>query len=100
MMLSVLNRCLAFITTSMTVLGEKLYGGPADYSVGLRVVLRALFVWSSRVRATLLTTCERLSRTWTARRKCTRGLRGLAWEVYLSCVSGFPLYGVHRFESP
>jgi hypothetical protein len=43
---------------------------------------------------------ERLSHTGTARRKCTPGVRGLVWEAYLACWSGFPLQGVHRFESP
>jgi hypothetical protein len=28
------------------------------------------------------------------------GLRGLTWKAYVSCVSSFPLQGVHRFESP
>jgi hypothetical protein len=27
------------------------------------------------------------------------GIHGLAQEAYVSCVSGFPLHGVHRFES-
>jgi hypothetical protein len=27
-------------------------------------------------------------------------IRGLAWEAYMSCWSGFPLQGVHRFKSP
>jgi hypothetical protein len=35
----------------------------------------------------------------TARRKRTPGIRGLAWEAYMSCWLGFPLQGVHRFES-
>jgi hypothetical protein len=43
---------------------------------------------------------ERLPRTGTARRKRTLGIRGLAWEAYVSCWLGFPLQGVHRFESP
>jgi hypothetical protein len=43
---------------------------------------------------------ERLSRTGTARRKRTLGVRGLEWEAYVTCWSGFPLQGVHRFESP
>jgi hypothetical protein len=42
---------------------------------------------------------ERLSRTETARRKCTSGVRGLEWEAYVACWSGFPLQSVHRFES-
>jgi hypothetical protein len=43
---------------------------------------------------------ERLSRMETTRRKRTSGMRGLEWEVYVVCWSGFPLQGVHRFESP
>jgi hypothetical protein len=43
---------------------------------------------------------ERLSRMGSARRKCMSGMRGLAWEVYVVCWSGFSLQGVHRFESP
>jgi hypothetical protein len=35
----------------------------------------------------------------TARRKRTPGVRGLVWEAYVSCWSGFPPQGVHRFES-
>jgi hypothetical protein len=42
---------------------------------------------------------ERLSRMGTARRKRTSGMRGLEWEAYIACWSGFPLHGVHRFES-
>jgi hypothetical protein len=95
-----INICLAFNTASIAVLGEKLGGGPADHSVGLGVVSGVLFLESSRVRPTLLIACERLPRMWTARRKRTRGVRGLAWESYVSCISGFPLQGVHQFESP
>jgi hypothetical protein len=84
----------------MAVLGEKLSGGPVDHSVGLRVVSGSLFLESSRVRPTLLMAYERLSRTGTARRKRTPGVRGLEWESYVACWSGFSLHGVHRFESP
>jgi hypothetical protein len=42
---------------------------------------------------------ERLSHIGTARRKCTLGVRGLEWEAYVVYWSGFPLQGVHRFES-
>jgi hypothetical protein len=83
----------------MAVLGEKLDGKPADHSAGLGVMSGVLFLRSSRVRPTLMMTCERLPRTWTTSRKHTYGIRGLAREVYVSCVSGFPLQGVHRFES-
>jgi hypothetical protein len=44
-------------------------------------------------------THERLPRMGTARRKRTPGIRGLVWEAYVSCWLGFPLQGVHRFES-
>jgi hypothetical protein len=43
---------------------------------------------------------EKLSRTGTARRKRTPGMRGLEWEAYVTCWSGFLLQGVHRFEPP
>jgi hypothetical protein len=84
----------------MAMLREKLGGRPVDHSSGLGVVSGALFLESSRVRPMLLVTCERLPRTWTARKKRTPGVRGLAWEVYVSCWSGLPLQGVHRFKSP
>jgi hypothetical protein len=38
----------------------------------------------------LLTTHERLPRTRTAHRKRTPDVRGLTWESYVSCWSGFP----------
>jgi hypothetical protein len=50
--------------------------------------------------STLSMTHERLPHTETARRKHTSGIRELTWEAYVSCWLGFPLYGVHRFESP
>jgi hypothetical protein len=43
---------------------------------------------------------ERLSRTGTAHRKRTSGVRGLEWEASVACCSDFPLQGVHWFESP
>jgi hypothetical protein len=43
---------------------------------------------------------ERLSHTGTARRKRTSDVRGLEWEAFVTCWSGFPLQVVHRFESP
>jgi hypothetical protein len=83
----------------MAMLGEKLGGGPADHSAGLEVMSGALFLRSSRVRLTPLVACERLPRTGNARKKHMMGVHGLAWEAYMSCWSGFPLQGVHRFES-
>jgi hypothetical protein len=43
---------------------------------------------------------ERLSRTGTAHKKHTPGVHGLEWEAYVACWLGFPLQGVHQFESP
>jgi hypothetical protein len=84
----------------MLVLGEKLGGGPTDRSAGvLKILSGAIFLWSSRVRPTLLGQHERLPRTRTARRKRTSDVRGLAWKVYVSCVSSFPVHGVLRFKS-
>jgi hypothetical protein len=48
----------------------------------------------------LLMTHERLPRMGTTRRKRTPVVRGLALEAYVLYWSGFPLQGVHRFESP
>jgi hypothetical protein len=80
----------------MVVLGEKLGGGPTDRSADMiGIVLGALFLGSSRVRPMLLMASERLPHTGTARRKRMSGIRGLAREVYVSCVSGFLLQGVH-----
>jgi hypothetical protein len=83
----------------MAMLGKKLGGGLANHSTGLGVVLGALFLRSSRVRPMLMMACKRLPCTWIARRKRTCGVCGLARKAYVSCVSGFPLQGVHRFES-
>jgi hypothetical protein len=44
--------------------------------------------------------CERLSHTGIAHRKRMSGLCGLGWEAYVACWLGFPLWGVHQFESP
>jgi hypothetical protein len=84
----------------MVVMGEKLGDGSADQSAGvLGIMSGAFFLRSSRVCPTLLMASKRLPRTWTSHKKCACGVRGLAREVYVSCVSGLPLQGVHRFES-
>jgi hypothetical protein len=75
----------------MDVLGEKLGGGPTDHSAGLGGCVGNPFLRSSRVRQTLLMACERLPRMWTTHRNRTRGIHGLAWEAYVSCVSDFPM---------
>jgi hypothetical protein len=85
----------------MVVLEEKLGDGPMDWSTDvLGIVLGAPFLRSSRVHPTLLMATERLPGMYSARRKHTCGICGLTREVYVSCVSGFPLQGAHRFESP
>jgi hypothetical protein len=85
----------------MVVLGEKLGGRPADRLAGvLGIMSGALFLRSSRVRSMLLMASERLPHTGTAHKKRRSGIRGLAREAYMSCVSGFPLQGVYQFESP
>jgi hypothetical protein len=43
---------------------------------------------------------EMLSHTGTTSGKRTPGVRGLEWEAYMVCWSGFLLQGVHQFESP
>jgi hypothetical protein len=65
-----------------------------------RGCVRSPFLGSSRVHPTLMMAFGRLPRTWTAHRKQTQGIHELAWEVYVSCVSGFSVHGVHWFESP
>jgi hypothetical protein len=78
------------------VLGEKLGGGPVDQSVSvLWIVSGALFLVSSRVCPTLLGQREILPHMGTAHRMRRGGVCGLAREAYMSCVSGFPLQGIH-----
>jgi hypothetical protein len=62
----------------MAVLGEKLGGGPADHSARLGVMSGAFFLRSNRIRPTLLVAYKRLPRMWTAHRKRTWSVRGLA----------------------
>jgi hypothetical protein len=75
----------------MVTLGEKLGGGPTDHSVGLGVVSGALYLKSSRVHPMLLMACERLSRTWTARRKAYAGRTWTGVEsVHVVCIGFSP----------
>jgi hypothetical protein len=72
-----------------------------DRSAGvLWIVSGALFLRSSGICPNLSAPHERLPRTGTARKKRMQGVRGLAWEAYVSCWLDFSLQGVHRFESP
>jgi hypothetical protein len=99
-MYPIVNRCLTFVTASMVVLGEKLGGEPVDQSIDmLEIVSGVLFLESSRIRPTLLMATKRLPFAGTVHRKRMSGVRGLTWKTYMSCVSVFPLYGVHQFKS-
>jgi hypothetical protein len=76
----------------MVVLGEKLGGGPADRPAGvLGIVLGAIFLRSSRVHPTLLMASKRLPHMWTAHKKHTCSVRGLAWEACVMCIRFFPV---------
>jgi hypothetical protein len=79
---------------------ERNLGRAVDHLAGLRGGIGCTFSQEQCICPTLLTSHERLPRMGTVRRKRTSGIRGLAWEAYVSCWSGFPLQGVHRFESP
>jgi hypothetical protein len=74
--------------------------GPADHSAGLRGGVGSTFSQEQCFHPTLWTTREGLPCMGTARKKRTLDVRGLAWESYVSCWLGFPLHGVHQFESP
>jgi hypothetical protein len=87
-------------TASLAGSGEKL---GTDPWIGQRRAVNCVRSPSSqeqRACSTLSMTRERLSHMGTAHRKRMPGVCGLAWEVYVACWSGFPLHGVHRFESP
>jgi hypothetical protein len=86
-------------TASLVRLGEKLRRVPWTTQLGWEVESGALFLKSSSIRPMLLMTYERLPRTGIAHRKRTPGVHRLNWEVYVLCWSGFPLQGVHWFES-
>jgi hypothetical protein len=57
----------------------------------------AVYLWMSRLLSGVgacfdfVGASERLSRTGTGRRKRTPGVRGLEWEAYVACWSGFPM---------
>jgi hypothetical protein len=75
--------------------------GPADRSADVLLIMSgALFLRSGGICPNLSLSRKRLPRTGTTRRKRTLGVRGLTWEAYVSCWSGFPLQGIHRFELP
>jgi hypothetical protein len=87
-------------TASLADSGEKL---GTDPRIGQWRAVDCVGSPSSREQwacSTLSMTRERLPRMGTTRRKRTPGVRGQAWEAYVTCWSGFPLHGVHRFKSP
>jgi hypothetical protein len=86
-------------TASMAVLEKKLRRVPQTTQSGWGVESGALFLESGVSVHRYWWLYERLPHTWTAHRKCTWGVRGLARKAYVSCWSGFSLHGVHRFES-
>jgi hypothetical protein len=96
--LSSIDACLKSIAL-LAVLGEKLGRVPWSTQTNWEVELGSLFLRSISIRPTLLITCERLPRMRTVCSKRTLGIRWLEWEAYISCWLGFPLQGVHRFES-
>jgi hypothetical protein len=85
---------------SMAALGEKLDTDPWISQPACCGLCREPF-YSGAVALSIVVDdfTKRLSHTWTARRKRTRGVRGLVRVAYVSCWSSFPLQGVHRFES-
>jgi hypothetical protein len=62
---------------------------------GLWIVSGDLFLRSNRIHPTLLGKHKRLPCTRNIHKKRMCGIHGLAQETYVSCVSDFPLYGVH-----
>jgi hypothetical protein len=87
-------------TASLAGSGEKL---GTDPRISQRHTVDYVGSPSSREQwaySILSMTHERSPRTETARRKRTLDVLGLAWDAYMACWSGFPLQGVHRFESP
>jgi hypothetical protein len=69
----------------MVVFGRETEAGLVNHLVGLKGGVGSTFSWEQCIRPTLLGQHERLPHTGTARRKCTRGIRRLAWEAYVSC---------------
>jgi hypothetical protein len=65
----------------------------------LKTTAGSVCLWLSRLLSGLwvcfnfVEASERLSRTGTARRKRTTGVRGLEWEEYVACWLGFPPAG-------
>jgi hypothetical protein len=70
-----------------------------------KMMARSVCLWLSRLFLGVgacfdfLGASERLSHMGTPHRKRTLVVRGLEWKVYVVCCSGFPLQGVHQFES-
>jgi hypothetical protein len=66
--------------------------GPADRLADVLLIMSgALFLRSGGICPNLSLSRKRLPRTGTICRKRTLGVRGLIWDAYVSCWSGFPL---------
>jgi hypothetical protein len=78
----------------MVVLGEKLGGRSVDRPADmLRIVSRAIFLRSSRVRLTMLGQRERLPRTGIVREKRTSGVCGpVQKNIRIMCIRFFPTW--------
>jgi hypothetical protein len=75
----------------MAMRGEKLGGDPwIDQSACWGCSRESIFLGSGGIRPPLLGQCETLPCTGMARRKRISGVRGIAQEAYVLCVSGFP----------
>jgi hypothetical protein len=70
--------------------GREIEAGPASHLARLRGGVGSTFSREQCIRPTLLGQRERLPRMGTTHRKHMSDLRGLAREVYVSCVSCFP----------
>jgi hypothetical protein len=69
----------------MVVFVRETEAGPTNHSAELRGGVGSPFSREQCIRPTLLGQRERLPRTEITHRKHTRGVRGLAWEAYVSC---------------
>jgi hypothetical protein len=84
----------------MAVLGEKLRHVPHATQSGREVESGAFFLGSSSSNQLYWVTLKGCHVRGTACEKHLCGVHGLKQEAYMSCVSGFPLQGVHQFKSP
>jgi hypothetical protein len=88
-------------TASLAVRGEKLGGDPQiGQSTYWRCSGESLFLGSSGIRPNLSVTHERLLYVDHMRICMVEGHTWTEHGKHVACWSGFPLQGVHQFESP